>query len=588
MAKKKLIVQDIAGLVGSGSFARGRSYHRQGRIVDPYIEAGTLRARCEGSLPVPYQVSARVERGRLVESHCNCPVGGGGTCKHVVALLLGWIDNPERFVRREPLANRLETLDREALVALLVDVVRHYPEAEELISISAQLYSSDGVDPESIHAYVARAFEENAHAYDWYGSSRATAPQLEKILSGGRALLAREAWAQTAHYYRTVLDAILKHYAFEEDPEGYLAGIVYQVVEALGEVIPMLESPDHRAATFDSLIELFIFDIDQGGGGLADLTDDLLLDDTTPAERARLVHRVEEALARLPADDHSPYSSTWKRETYGEMLLALQEDTLDDEAFLALCRRTNQYGELVARLLELDRVEEALEAGRSLSEYKLLSLAEIFVSKGHESKIERVIWERAGTSNDRRLDEWLKQFALRHEDWPRAFEYSRHMFGRTPTLAGYRELKALADRLGRWSEIQPELVAMAEKYPNPMLLIQLMLEEGEIDRALELWHGNSRPRGFGVNSPEVWHRLVEAARESRPAAAIRLYREQIDTLIGHRQRPSYADAAALMHELRPLVEREESRAEWRSYLDDVRNQKPRLPALLDEMKKAGL
>lgn len=588
MAKKALTQQDVERWVDSGSFARGRTYHRQGRIVDPSIEGETLRARCEGSFPIPYQVSAQVKHGRLVDSSCNCPVGGDGRCKHVVALLLGWIDAPERFVTREPLARRLEALDREALIALLLDVVRHYPEAEELISISAQLDSGDDVDQKAIRAYITRAFRENFHGFDWYESSRAIAPQLEKILSGGRALLAREAWAKATLYYRTVLDEILRHYVFEEDPEGRLAGIIDTVVERLGECLPHLGSPEARAASFDSMLELWIRDVEQGGAGVADLAARLLVDATTPDERARLATRVEVALEQIPADDDNQFFYPWRRAAYGWMLLSLQEDTLDNEGYLDLCRRTGRTGDLVVRLLELERVSEALDAVRSLSDRDLLSLAELFVNMGHEGRIERLIWERAGTSNDRRLDAWLKEYALRHEDWPRALEYTRNVFERMPTLAGYREFKMLADRLGRWPELRGEIMELVEQRPNRSLLIQIHIEEGEIDRALELWDELPSTSGHGLHAPEVWERLVEATRKTRPTVAIRLYREQIDALIGRRQRTFYADAAELMHELRPLVEQEESRESWRAYLDEIRNQKPRLPALRDEMSKAGL
>src|SRR5262245_3545270 len=91
----------IADQTDSGSFKRGRGYAHTGHIFAAVRRENTLRARCRGSSGGPYLVSATLaEVGRAkaknpIEFACDCP--RGGFCKHVVALLLTWVERPELF-----------------------------------------------------------------------------------------------------------------------------------------------------------------------------------------------------------------------------------------------------------------------------------------------------------------------------------------------------------------------------------------------------------------------------------------------------------------------------------------------------------
>ncbi|HVL24803.1 MAG TPA: SWIM zinc finger family protein [Thermomicrobiales bacterium] len=102
-----LTERDVGARTDSGSFSR--IYFRQGHIQDTALRGTTLQALCHGSGIVPYHVSAtlalRGEEGENPRAFaCTCP--RGGFCKHVVALLLTWLDDPARFVTRPPRRRR--------------------------------------------------------------------------------------------------------------------------------------------------------------------------------------------------------------------------------------------------------------------------------------------------------------------------------------------------------------------------------------------------------------------------------------------------------------------------------------------------
>src|SRR5206468_7370725 len=96
-------------------------------------EGETLKARCRGQSGGPYRVRATLKEGAVTEADCSCPVGDGGHCKHVAALLVAWQEEPGAFREVAALGAELERLDRADLLALLRHLLRRRPELEDLV-----------------------------------------------------------------------------------------------------------------------------------------------------------------------------------------------------------------------------------------------------------------------------------------------------------------------------------------------------------------------------------------------------------------------------------------------------------------------
>lgn len=54
-------------------------------------------------------------------------------------------------------------------------------------------------------------------------------------------------------------------------------------------------------------------------------------------------------------------------------------ETVDDEQFIEMCRRSNLLQSLVERLLALDRRQDAITDAQGARDYELLELADVFV-----------------------------------------------------------------------------------------------------------------------------------------------------------------------------------------------------------------
>ena len=126
---------DIQALTDGASFRKGYQSYLNHALADPTLSESVLRAWCHGSQRSPYRVEATLcptggESARpLADTFCRCP--RGGFCKHVVALLLIWLHEPESFVVRSGLMGRLSMKSHEELTSLLEQLMQRQPDIAE-------------------------------------------------------------------------------------------------------------------------------------------------------------------------------------------------------------------------------------------------------------------------------------------------------------------------------------------------------------------------------------------------------------------------------------------------------------------------
>jgi uncharacterized Zn finger protein len=126
----------IRSRVGEKSYSRGKQYYKNGAITSPWMQGNVLKARCWGSSPHPYHVWVSLGPDGIEGGECSCPVGGGGYCKHVAALLLTWLHESESFQEVEPIENALDQRDKADLILLIQKMIARYPDLEEMIYVT--------------------------------------------------------------------------------------------------------------------------------------------------------------------------------------------------------------------------------------------------------------------------------------------------------------------------------------------------------------------------------------------------------------------------------------------------------------------
>lgn len=581
---------DVRRWVGSASFERGRRYFQQRAIHQGRRLGATLKARCLGSRPMPYEVEATLaEEDRIASADCSCPVGDGGHCKHVAALLLTWLDDPEAFVVLEDLETALGQRTQEQLIVLIRSMVARYPDLELLIAQpTVDPASGEAVNTNFIRKQVDSALAGAGYDYEW-GHAYNAYQALEDVVQTGDVYAAQHDWRNAAAVYRTAAEGILDRYEELYDEEGDVAMVVNACVEKLGPCLAGTDDPAERKVILRTLFDVYAWDVAYGGIGIGDDAPGLILEFATPEERRQVAGWVREKILR----GDSTWSTGWRNEVYGGFLLDLEADILDDATFLRICRETGRLDDLVERLLTLHRAEEALAEARKADDYPLLRVADHFVRHGHGAAIRDLIRERQHGSKDARFTEWLHTYAADHGDWESAVSLGEVLFWARPSVSGYEAVRTAAEALDRWETVRTALLGRLRHEEQYSTLTEIYLAEHDVARALETVHLQpTRATGF------AWYgyrpdmrlkiRVAEVAEASHPHDAIDLYLHAALHLIEQRGRGNYAQAAAYLGRIKTLYLGLSKPETWHQLIAEVRDSNKRLSALKDELHKAGL
>ena len=139
----QLTLEQIQQRCTEQSFARGLDYFHEGAIDNTVLHAYTLSATCEGTDIDPYRVTVELMPTGIASTYCSCPYDWGGDCKHIVALLLTYVHEPDTVPSLEPLFATLEAKPKSSLLQIISELLKHAP---ELLPI-AQAYSDIPVPP---------------------------------------------------------------------------------------------------------------------------------------------------------------------------------------------------------------------------------------------------------------------------------------------------------------------------------------------------------------------------------------------------------------------------------------------------------
>ena len=125
------------------SFERGLEYYHDGAIGNPVLHGYTLSANCHGTETIPYCVSVELMPTGVATTRCSCPYSGKGDCKHIVALLLTYIETPETILSIDTLLTVLETKPRSNLLHIISELLKRFPELAPIV----QVYTDVQVTP---------------------------------------------------------------------------------------------------------------------------------------------------------------------------------------------------------------------------------------------------------------------------------------------------------------------------------------------------------------------------------------------------------------------------------------------------------
>ncbi|MBN1582631.1 MAG: hypothetical protein JXA89_18115 [Anaerolineae bacterium] len=570
---------DVQQWCGEASFERGRAYYQRGHILYPRRQGDTIKGRCLGSMDRPYELVIHLGPEGIVSGACSCPVGHGGHCKHAAALLLTWIHEPETFAQVEVLEEALEGRSKSELIVLIRRMIERYPDLEMLVELPTAS-GQQPVDTETVRKQANAAFHSIEYG-DW-GGVYGIVQALSALVDLGDDYAVQQNWRNAAAVYRPVIEVVLEQYGTVED-EGELAGVVNTCVSGLGQCLEMVTDVTFRETLLRVLFGVYRWDVEFGGIDMGYEATDFILNEGTSEEKELVAQWVREAIPQ--SDD---WSSEFHRQVFGRFLLELEAEHLDDEGYLHICRETSRWSELVDRLLALGRVNEAVEVARIVSDYELLSLANLFVAHNEGKLARQMVGERSRMSDDSRLVAWLKDDAQKRGDPLAALEYAQTLFWQRPDAPAYHEVRELAQPVGQWASLRASILEQLTAQGKFELLTNIYVDEGRVDDALVSLAQQMCKSRWGWVRSSLTIRVAKAAESARPREAIRLYVTHAQQLIDARGRGNYTEAAGYLKRVRELYHTLGKQETWQQFIADLRSRERRLRALKEELNRAGL
>lgn len=561
--------------VGLPAFKRGKEYFQRGAIFDARVQGDALLASCKGTQSQPYQLRVLLDERRVLSAVCSCPIGAVGRCKHMAALLLAWRHRPWDFHQVAALDASLAALSHERLVSLLLEVFRLHPELEWLVEQEELL----GEALPRREVLSAETFRRRAEAL-----LRAASPERARSLSALRALgerfLQERAVTSAAQVFDGLLCALLRHEREDEDSElaAAIASISEGCVAGLGRCLAMSgQDARVRMGAVRALFFACRVGIEQGASRAGDEAAALLLEHTSAEERALVGQWLRHALGA---------STGLAREQLGRFLLRIEAPILDEAGVLAIAHAAGLVLEVVERLLASGRKLDALAEAQRADNAQLLAVASALERAGLKTEARRLVERRGGDDASAATLDWLRARVRGRGKEARALGLAERAFRASPSLSRLQALRTLSGQ--EWPALREPLVCWLQEQGRAGLLTELLLDEGQLERAAEVLRGElSTPPAVELRA-QLRLRLARAAESARPDLAIECYRVLVDEAIEARGREHYRRACSLLRAMGRAFAAQGDSGAFEVLVEQLRAQHHNLRAFLDELDAAGL
>jgi uncharacterized Zn finger protein len=572
-SRPSLSEEDLRGLSSAQSFERGKDYYNDGAVFDTRKVGDELRGYCHGSSNPPYLVSARLGPNGVVDVHCTCPYDWGGICKHIVALLLTWVNEPEMFQASAPVDDRLAGKSKEDLITLIQEMLKREPELERLLDLPFNPVPGSPLDLSAFRRQIDFILQKR------FSDPQEQAYELAALVETADRLSAEENWLAAGAIYHLILSEIVPDYDEFYDEDGDISSVLQKCAQGL-EVSFTEGIPDRatRKSWFEALLEAEFKDIEMGGIDLAYPAQDILVEHPTDEEWREIEARIREKIGSM-----KDRYSRWGREALVNLLARRLESAEREEEISDLIFDLGSEEQQAFELLRQGRYAEAVAvAEKHFVDLPglVLQFADALVQSGGITEAVAYVTGQLETRSRISYLPWLAQVAEKQQDHPTALRWWQDLFRESPNLKNYQNLKGVANQIEQWDSLRRNLIHELESKAHWDLSIEIALEEGDVIRALELL-----PR-------QRWSRhelkVAHAAETEHPEASIEIYCQAVDQLIAARGRGNYQEAASILQRVKTLSERLGTKGNWERYFTGLRAQYSRLPALQDELKRAGL
>jgi len=573
------------------SFERGRRYRDRGAVLNLEARDDRLIATVAGSQYEPYQVEIAFDRAGITQAFCSCPYERSGWCKHIIAVLLTVLEEPESVDERPSLETLIADLDRESLQRLVLQIaeddaglinrIDSYVErlrAEEAASQAEAQKRRPPVDPESFRRrvyYILHSLDRMrpSEAY-WHVSSMVN--EVGEVLEEAWEFIRAGDGQNALRILEAITDEYVNSWYFLDDSDGYAGDFFMDLSKAWAEAVLTAELTEDERREWKRKLERW-----QAEAG------DYGIDAFYVAIEALEQGWDYEPLQRVLQGDRGAWEgeeAPWYADELADARLNVLERQERYDAYLNLAQAKGQITRYVTMLVQLDRAQEAVEFGlRQLCTMdQALALAQALRGHDHVEEALRIAEHGLtlqGQGHKARLASWLRDVAAGAGRENLALDAAITAFRASPNLDAYQQVKELAG--SQWPQLREKLLDFLREQPPTGFSagIDIFLQEELIDDAIAALG----QRGFY----KTVARVAEAAIESRPDWVISASKRQAEQIMDAGKSKAYHHAVEWLARAKAAYKAAGREEDWRSYLNhllDKHSRKYKLVPMLKDLR----
>jgi len=572
----KITESALKSLSSPESYARGYKLYQSNAVFDTFRQGDLLIGKCEGSSAPFYQIHVQLDEGGIQEASCTCPYDWGGYCKHIIALVLTYIHNPDAFIEQKNIEELLGPLDKGDLVHLITKMVDQSPD----------LYSWLQTAIPAVSAKSQPAQQRNKRKTEV--SKTAYKRQIQSILHSLQGYRMSEAYwmmggmvDQLNHVRDTAYD-----FLEADDAHGALVILTTLLTEVSGS-FDQFDDSDGELGGFLSELAL-------------PLVEAILSTDLSKTERRNLFNELEPVVEELSAygiDDLDVILAAlnlgWSEEVldeqedydYDESILTeaklnILERQNRVEEFLQLCFEAGEYRRYILKQIEMGNFEKAKQvAWKTITQASdALMVAKALRDAGYLLDALRLAEKGLDLDgNKHELGAWLGPIEETQGQIDKAIKAYQAAFTSLPSLELYSILKKLSGT--NWGDLRPVLMQILQASPHTDVLVDVYLSEEEWDKAISI------AKKAGEWNYSLIEKVADVVFPFRPDWVIQASRKQAEGLIAKTQSKYYATTARWLAKMKQAYLASGRKKEWLFYLEGLKSTYSRRPALQAELRK---
>ncbi len=247
---RSLTDEQVSTLFEDRIMERGIKYFEQGRILRPFVYRDSIMAECRGTLPENYYIRVDLRGGNLVAS-CTCPYALG-YCKHIAAVLYGWLKRPGMFKDLGQSEDLLKKMDKGPLVETIIDMIKYDPDVVYVINL--RLLPRPEL-PGFVEREMKNIFSEE---FVDYLNVREIVKKLDIFREYSSDIYQEGDIGTAMVVLRPVIEAIIDNYTNLDDTDGLMRNFFATVMDLYGDILPNYRLEGERRRFMNQALEWYL------------------------------------------------------------------------------------------------------------------------------------------------------------------------------------------------------------------------------------------------------------------------------------------------------------------------------------------